>query len=184
MWLVIIILSVNMRLFWRVYQVYISHESSLYKNQSENKHSRWLSCPQAWESLPVLIVWLIIICAYFLSENGPVFCYVTKTLKQHGCPGDFEIPVLLGIPAWENIEKIYSFHALAAQERSDKTLHSSEMPSQRLGLLQIIEGKQITLPEKKKKKEDAFHHSPIKFVTIKVVSNIPMLPRNLKKKSS
>lgn len=118
------------------------------------------------------------------EENGPVFCYVTKTLKQHGCPGDFEIPVLLGIPAWENIEKIYSFHALAAQERSDKTLHSSEMPSQRLGLLQIIEGKQITLPEKKKKKEDAFHHSPIKFVTIKVVSNIPMLPRNLKKKSS
>lgn len=42
------------------------------------------------------------------------------------------------------------------------------MPSQRLGLLQITEGKQITLPEKKKK-EDTFHHSPIKSVTIKVV---------------
>lgn len=108
--------------------------------------------PKHENSLPVLIVWLIIICAYFLSENGPVFCFVTKTLKQHGCPGDFEIPVLLGIPAWENIEKICSFHALAPQGRSDKTLHSSEMPSQRLGLLQIIEGKQITLPEKKKKK--------------------------------
>lgn len=52
----------------------------------------------------------------------------------------------------EKTEKICSFHALAPQGRSDKTLHSSEMPSQRLGLLQIIEGKQITLPEKKKKK--------------------------------
>lgn len=75
------------------YQTFSEHENfleslsvyipwvSLYKNQSGNKHSRWLSCPQAWEFLPVAVVWLIIICAYFLSENGPVFCFVTKTLK-------------------------------------------------------------------------------------------------------